>query len=450
MSWSKNILSKLPPVLERSRAASIAFVVGICLSVSVGELFTWATPVAAQTVAELQSQIADRQDRLAEIEREIAEFEAALQEVGAERSTLEAAIRGLQLERRKISADIAYTEGLINNTDLEINKLTIEITQTERDIEQNRAAIKEIIRAIDETDDETMIEVLLANEHLSDFWQQLDDLETIRNAVGEQVEELRALQETLESNKQNESAKREDLVDLKEQYDGQRQVLVSNQVEQEELLTVTRNEESEYQQLLDQKVAAREQLRQEVQNIEQELQFILDPNKIPTPGTPVFRWPLDNNIITQRFGYTQFALSGAYGGSRHNGMDLGTPTGSRLYAALSGTVRDVGNTDIVPGCYSWGKWILLDHPNGLSSMYAHLSHIGVTPGQSVRTGDVVGFTGNTGYSTGPHLHWTLYVSDAVQVRQFNEFKSVTSCGAAKSPFAAIEGYLDPLDYLPPL
>jgi murein DD-endopeptidase MepM/ murein hydrolase activator NlpD len=418
--------------------------------VSGGELFTHATPVAAQTIEQLQAQIADRQDRLTEIEKEIAEFEAALQEVGAERSTLEAAIRGLELERRKINADITYTEGLINNTDLEINKLTIEINQTERDIEQNRRAIAEIIRAIDETDDETMVEVLLTNQHLSDFWQQLDDLETIRNAVGKQVEELRALQSELQDTKESESVKRESLVDLKEQYDGQRQVLVNNQAEREELLTATRSEENEYQRLLEQKRAAREQLRQEVQNIEQELQFILDPNKIPTPGTPVFRWPLDNNIITQRFGYTQFALSGAYGGSRHNGMDLGTPTGSKLYATLTGTVRDTGNTDIVPGCFSWGKWILLDHPNGLSSMYAHLSHISVTPGQTVRTGDVIGFTGNTGYSTGPHLHWTLYVSDAVQVRQFNEFKSVTSCGAAKSPFAAIEGYLDPLDYLPPL
>lgn len=427
----------------------MTFCVGLTISLGAGELLS-STPAAAQTVAQLQAQIDERQGRLSEIEKEIAEFESALQEVGAERSTLEAAIRGLELERRKINADISYTEGLINNTDLQINKLTIEINQTLRSIESNRAAIAEIIRAIHETDDETLIEVMLANEQLSDFWQQLDDLDTIRNAVGEQVVELREMQAALEANRQDEATKREDLVDLKDQYADQQQVLVNNKAEQDQLLTATKSEESEYQRLLNQKKAAREQLRQEVQNIEQELQFILDPNKIPTPGTPVFRWPLDNNIITQRFGYTQFALSGAYGGSRHNGMDLGTPTGSKLYAALSGTVRDVGNTDLVPGCFSWGKWILIDHPNGLSSMYAHLSHIGVTAGQVVRTGDIVGYTGNTGYSTGPHLHWTLYVSDAVQVRQFNEFKSVTSCGAAKSPFSAIEGYLDPLDYLPPL
>ena len=132
----------------------------------------------------------------------------------------------------------------------------------------------------------------------------------------------------------------------------------------------------------------------------------------------------------------------------HNGIDLAAPVGTKIYAPLTGTVRNVGNTDLVRGCYSWGKWVLIDHPNGLSTLFAHLSHIGVTPGQKLSTGDVVGFTGNTGFSTGPHLHYTLYVSEAVQVRQFNQFKAATSCGAALSPFAAVEGYLDPLDYLP--
>lgn len=407
-------------------------------------------PAAAQSVEQLQAQILVRNSRLLEIEKEIAEFESALKEVGAERSTLEKAIRGLELERNKISADIEYTQGLIANTDLQISKLSIEISQAERDIDQNRAAIAEIIRAIYSTDDDSFVEILLGNQNVSDFWTELDDLETVRKSMEEQVINLGNLQVDLSEKKSDETGKRSDLVDLKSQYASQQDILVSNKEEKDQLLSVTRNEEAEYQSLLGQKKTAREQLRREVQNIEAELKFILDPNKIPTPGTPIFRWPLDNNIITQRFGYTKFALSGAYNGSQHNGMDLGTPTGSKLYAPLTGVVRDMGNTDLVAGCYSWGKWLLIDHPNGLSTMYAHLSHIGVVPGQSVSTGDVVGFTGNTGFSTGPHLHWTLYVSDAVQVQQFNQFKSVTSCGSAKSPFAAIEGYLDPLSFLPPL
>jgi murein DD-endopeptidase MepM/ murein hydrolase activator NlpD len=408
------------------------------------------TPAAAQTIEQLQAQIAERNARLGEIEREIAQFESELKKVGAERSTLEAAIRGLELERRKINADIEYTQNLISNTDLQISKLTIEISDAERSIAQNRAAIAEIIRSLQVADGDSLIEVLLNHENVSEFWGAVEDLETVRNSMGTQVDKLAVLRSELAQKRQEETGKRSDLVELRTQYADQQIVLTNNKKEKDELLSATRNEEAEYQALVSQKRAAREKLLEEVRSIEAELQFILDPSTIPLPGTAVFRWPLDNNIITQRFGYTKFALSGAYGGSRHNGIDLGTPTGSKLYAPLTGTVRAVGNTDLVPGCYSWGKWILVDHPNGLSSMFAHLSHIGVAPGQKVATGDVIGYTGNTGFSTGPHLHFTLYVSDAVQVRRFNEYKSATSCGSASSPFAAIEGYLDPLNYLPPL
>ena len=74
--------------------------------------------------------------------------------------------------------------------------------------------------------------------------------------------------------------------------------------------------------------------------------------------------------------------------------------------------------------------------------------IGVEPGDKVKTGEVVGYTGNTGFSTGPHLHFTVYATVAVKVRKYNEIKAVTGCGPASTPFSAHSGYLDPLDYLP--
>ena len=110
----------------------------------------------------------------------------------------------------------------------------------------------------------------------------------------------------------------------------------------------------------------------------------------------------------------------------------------------------IGNTDLVPGCYSWGKWALVDHPNGLSTLFAHMSQVAVSPGQKLETGETIGYVGSTGYATGPHLHFTVYVTAGVQVKQFNQFKAVTGCGAALSPFAAIEAYQDPLKFLPPL
>ncbi len=403
---------------------------------------------AQSEVEKLQSQISEKNNRLKEIEKEIAKYTSALNEVGAEKATLQKAINQLDLEKKKVQADIAYTENKIAATDLTIGKLGIEINKTEKSVFASQETMSEIIRNMNMADNDSMVEILLRHENLAEFWSNFETLETFRRKLYEHVRELTILKEDLEGKKDTNTKQKDQLLNLKLQYDDQNNILKSNLNEKAELLDVTKNEEANYQTLLKERKAAQEKLLAEVRNIESQLQFILDPNTIPTAGSNVFIWPINNPILTQYFGYTKFALSGAYSGSKHNGIDLGTPVGTQLRAPLSGTVRNVGNTDSVPGCYSWGKWILVDHPNGLSSMFAHLSQISVSPGQKVSTGETIGYTGNTGYSTGPHLHYTVYVKDAVQVKQFNQFKSVTGCGAALSPFAAIEGYLNPLDYLP--
>jgi len=406
--------------------------------------------LAQSEVQKLQGAISDKNDRLSDIEAEILEYEAALREVGAEKSTLQSTINRLSIERKKVMADLNYTDNKISSTDLEINKLTLEIYQTEEDITQNEGAIKAILRKFDRADNESFIEVFLRQQNISEFWNEFQELEQVKDTMSEKIALLNDSKDTLESKREQNTAQRSSLLTLKDQYDDQQSILAGNQANKTELLSATKNEEATFQSLLQTKKDARDKLLAEVRDIESQIQFILDPNTIPIAGTAVFQWPISNPYITQYFGYTKFALSGAYGGSRHNGMDLGTPTGTKLGAPLSGTVRMVGNTDLVPGCYSWGKWVLIDHPNGLSTMFAHLSQFAVTPGQKVTTGQVVGYSGNTGYSTGPHLHYTLYVTEGVEVKQFNQFKKVTGCGAALSPFAAVEAYLDPLDYLPKL
>lgn len=425
-----------------------AFILG-CLCIPL--MYWGGTVVSAQSdVSKLQAEIEEKNERLAAIEAEIAEFEEALQEVGAERSTLQSAINALELERKKVTADVRLTENKIEATDLEIRKLENDISKAEATIGQNQEVIAEILRRMNMSDDESMVEIFLRQEQISDFWSELQDLQTIRTSMHDRIDELEELKRKLEgAYTQNEDRKAE-LLSLRQQFSSQQSILVSNQADKSELLQQTRNEEATYQQMLADRKAARDQLVAEVRDIESEIQFILDPNTIPSAGTAVFRWPLDNVIITQRFGYTKFALSGAYRGSQHNGLDMGASVGTPIKAPLTGTVRSVGNTDSVPGCYSWGQWILIDHPNGLSSMFAHLSQTSAQPGQKINTGEIVGYVGNTGYSTGPHLHYTLYVSEGVQVKQFSQFKSVTSCGAALSPFAGIEAYLDPMDYLPAL
>lgn len=427
----------------------VAFLVGVILP----PLLLVGPSVFAQSeVEKLRTEIEERGDRLAEIEAEIAQYEAELQEVGAEKQTLQSAINQLQLERRKVNAEISKTENLISSTDLEINKLIIEISKTEKSINETESAIAAIIRQEYIAREDSLIEMLLRHDTLSGFWQEYEAHEAVRDIMAAKVGELDEFQVLLKEKRDENEEKREELSNLRNQYSNQNQVLASNQAEQSELLEVTENEEQSYQQLLASRRQAQEQILKELREFESKLQFILDPNTIPTPGTQVFDWPLDNIIITQYFGGTEFAArnAAAYGGrAYHPGVDFGAPRGTPIKAPLSGTVRATGNTDAVPGCYSWGKWTLIDHVNGLSTLYAHQDVIGVQAGQQVSTGEVIGYVGNTGFSTGPHLHFTVYAKGGVNVRRFNEIKTVTSCGPATTPVAATEAYIDPMLFLPP-
>lgn len=438
--------------MRPSRSLIAAFLLGILIPVTTA--LTHISVAEAQSAAEieeLQTEIDNRNQRLQEIEQEIAAFEASLQEVGSERASLEQAIRQLELERSKITAEIERTQNQIDTADLTINKLSSEIDTAEARIATLQEGLAQNIRSDYADSQQSMILLLLGNDTLAEFWNDLEVKESIRSNITEQVQTLHELRQGLLDKEAQTQAQRESLVTLREQYSNQTSVLALNRAEKNELLQATKSEEATYQELLDEKRAMRQQLESEMREFESRLQFILDPTTIPSPGTQVFNWPLDSVQITQFFGGSEFAKRnpGVYGGrAYHPGVDFGVPRGTAIKAPLTGTVRATGDTDLVSGCYSWGRWTLLDHANGLSTLYAHQDLVTVSPGQKVQTGDVIGYSGNTGYSTGPHLHFTVYVKDAVSVRQFNEIRTTTSCGSAKTPVAATEGYLDPIQYLP--
>lgn len=112
-------------------------------------------------------------------------------------------------------------------------------------------------------------------------------------------------------------------------------------------------------------------------------------------------WPLEGGVISSYYGSRVNPVSG--GGDWHPGIDIAAEIGTPVYAAAMGTVERAGWNG------GYGQYVRLDHGNGYESAYGHMSGIAVIPGQQVRKGEIIGFVGSTGYSTGPHLHFEVFV-----------------------------------------
>ncbi len=407
--------------------------------------FVWVNNyVFAQpaTEKEIKERIENRNELIKKLEGEINKHEADLRIVGKEKKTLQRAIKTLDLSRKKISTDISLTKYKIKTTDLTLEEIKTEIVNKEKTVIQNKKAIAKTIRTIYEIESNSPIETILANKNLSETWDQVTTMERFQLVMQEDVKKLTLLKKELETRKKESERQRSKLSTYKKELAGKKKVLDNNRSEKNQLLTITKSKETSYQKLLTTKRAAQKRFEKDLQDLESQLKFTLNPNSIPSVGQGVLGWPLNRLRVTQYFGNTPFARSGGYNGKGHNGVDLRASEGTSVYASLGGTVKAI-NLGSVRYC-QYGKWILIQHNNGLSTLYAHLSVVSVKAGQTVSTGDVIGFSGNTGYSIGPHLHFTTYIADAVVLTKYtckSNGKVVTI------PIAPYEAYLNPLDYL---
>lgn len=398
----------------------------------------------AQTADELRQSIATKTAEIAKLEKEIDQYKNDLSKIATLKVTLKNLIASLDLTRKKLEGEIKITATKVDNTDLKIRQLESDITYKENQVEGLHAALTETVRAISERDSMTLTEIALSRESFSGLWNDIATMGQFNDSVQENVRNLKIIKADLEGKQAQREQERNALLNLKTELSDRKKVAEQNKKEQSALLTQTNNQESTYTKLLKQKIALKESFEKELSDYESTLKFILDPSSIPPRGTKVFSMPLDKVVITQKFGKTS-SSGRLYASGTHNGVDFGTPTGTQVKAVLAGTVIGTGDTDIACPGASYGKWVLIRHNNGLATLYAHFSLIKATTGSTVNTGDLIGYSGNTGYSTGPHLHLTAFVAKAVTI----ESRPSKACGGRvyTMPVAAFNAYLDPLDYL---
>lgn len=402
------------------------------------------TSLHAQTIEEIKDKINDRTDTIKQLEAEIKNFQTQIEGLGKQADTLKNTLASLDLSKKKIEADLALTQNKIENTSYEIQQLSLQIDDKNSRIGDGRRVIAQSMTSISQTDSFSLLEKLLGSGTLAQAWNGAEELITLQADVKDRIQELQSIKTSLMDNKKKTEQKKSELVSLKSDLASKKAVLAATVKEQNDLLSTTKNTESNYKKIVAEKAAQKIAFEKELFLYESALKIAIDASLYAPAHKGILSWPLDKVVITQYFGKTVDSIR-LYVSGTHGGMDFGASIGTPVRAALGGVITDTEAVRSKSGC-QYGKFVLIKHPNGLSTLYGHLSLVNVSPGESVSTGQVIGYSGNTGYATGPHLHFGVYATQGVRVVNASSVGS-KNCAGIKTVTSPLNGYLDPMLYL---
>lgn len=362
-----------------------------------------AVPVRAEeSVAEevnaLTDEITARQARLDELEERMEKYRDVIRQKQAEARSLNNDLAIIDNEVAGLELDIQAIGLELDNTEAEVQVLDLQIQSEARTVKRQREMLATVLRQMQQSDDVGMLEIVFSSNNFSDLFDELSQLEEVNSDLRQILDETKEVKEDMESKKSSKGEKLEMLVALEDELSDKQARLEGSTVSKEILLAQTQSSESQYQQLV-------RELRQEQSYIDSQLQGlqkqvdqkIMDSDDYVS-GVPIINWPVSNFVITTLFHDPTYPFRNLF---EHSGLDLAVPSGTPVRATAPGYVAFAKTGRM------YGNYIMVVHGNGIATLYAHLSQINVKPDEFVGRGDVIGLSGNTGFSTGPHLHFEV-------------------------------------------
>lgn len=371
-------------------------------------------------IEQFNKEINSKKEEIAELKDKQAEYEYEIEQKQKEAATLENQIEIFNIQILSFEEKIKTTEIQIETANLEISKVTGEIEKKEQDIDKQKQTLSTLLRAVYEYSEVSPLEILLGNNKLSDFVNQLTYISDIQASLNDQLKTVKDMKNDLEARKAQIEAKRAELQQLKDDLDGQRRTLDAQKLGRQTILSRTQALESEYQSLLGALKAEEESVNQQiVQFVQQKQKVLSDAEKQAAEanrkeattggGSGYFAQPFKGSYpITANYGVIYCPFGNC---TYHWGVDFGMSQGTNLYSAGDGVVEKVS---AAPAGTSQLNYIMIYHSDlNIYTLYLHLSAFKVTTGQTVKKGQLVAKSGGAfgtwgaGYSTGPHLHFEM-------------------------------------------
>lgn len=360
-----------------------------------------------EEVKALNSQIQAQKDKIEEVRERQEIYAKAIKEKQKEKASLNNQIYLIDNRLAKAELDITGAEIEIDRVNLEIKKAKIEIDEKNKGIEKEKEHIGNVLELMYKENRVNTLEILLLNDSLADFLNQVKHLEDINKEVGESLDDLKKYKGQLEKNLVDLGDKNKDLSVLKEELEKKKEILENEKDSKVFIVAQVASSENEYQRLLEQ--AKREQAgaAADIANLEKTVRDKVDKlagGKLEFNDAGLI-WPVPQNIITSYFHDPEYPFRYIF---EHPAIDIRADQGTTLKVAASGYVARVK----IEGS-SYG-YIMIVHGDGLSTVYGHVSKSFIQEDEYVVQGQVIGLSGGmpgtTGagrLTTGPHLHFEV-------------------------------------------
>lgn len=390
-----------------------------------------------QTPQELKEAIEKKNQEMQQLGNQIKTVQNQLETTQGEKQTLQRELNQINNNVKQLDIGIKISKVATEKLSYEIKDTQYSISESEQRITERKKEIAEMLRQVQRKDtSEGPLVTLLKGKSLTDAVGEIETLIEFQDKFAHDIRELQGYTEELDGQLKTAEEKKKQKEIETENYKNKKVILDETKREQQELLRQTRNKEQIYQSSLTELKKKQDQIDAEIARLEAEARKNINFGALPKVDTGSLMMPTQGRI-TQGYGSTPFAVRN-YASKRHNGIDIAASIGTPIYAAADGRVVGVADQDLYCRKGAYGRFVAITHYNGLTTLYAHLSLWTVGEGQEVKKGDLIGYMGNTGFSTGPHLHFTVYATPTFKIGP-----ALKSCGP-KMPFG---GDLNPFDYL---
>ena len=355
----------------------------------------YTVPTLAVTQQELQNQKKEAQEQK-------EEAESQKKEVTAEKNSVLDEISELSAQISQYEDEIDELNEKIDSLETSISDKEDEISQLEKETKEKQDLLIERLVAMYEEGQTTYLDVLLSSADITSLISNYYRIEELASADQSVIDSIIEKQQETETAKQELEQEKNEVNESKQEVEEKNESLQSAKDAKETKVASLSTEEKKLQDSIDEFNDAIKEADAEIKKLTQNTSSSGGSGGYSGSFKGVLEWPLSYsyNIITSIFGNRTAPTAGA--SSNHGAIDIGVRY-VPVYAPADGKVI------IARALSGYGNYIMIDHGNGYYTGFGHLSAYNVSEGDIVSTGQQIATSGNTGVSTGPHLHYEVYI-----------------------------------------